>query len=84
VDNRIPDGIPTSTTPPAKPARGIEPPAGKLLLTIPEVVYLTGYSDRQLRALIAQGKLRNCSMDRTVRIRREDVARLIDGRPPRR
>lgn len=60
-----------------------EPAPGKLLLTIPEVMFLTGYSDRQIRALIAGGKLKDCSLDRIVRIRRGDVLRLIDGKEPR-
>lgn len=61
----------------------IEPPPGLLLLTIPHVMYVTGYSERRVRALLAEGRLKDSSVDRVVRVRRMDVLRLIDNKPPR-
>lgn len=58
------------------------PPPGALLLTIPQVAHLLGCSLAQVRALVAEGRLRNVSFDRMVRIRRMDVLRVVDGKRP--
>ena len=68
---------------PEPPVRPVEPAPGKLLLTIPEIMFLTGYSERAIRALLAEGRLRNSSVDRIIRVRRMDVLRLVDNKPPR-
>jgi excisionase family DNA binding protein len=50
----------------------------KRLFKVPEAAEYLGCSNSQIRNYIAQGKLRNVSLDSHQRIDREDLDRLIE------